>query len=765
MNRIKKSILSCLLIAAVFLAALPLAAASAAEATVVHSLDELINTIEAIPAGGAGEITIEDVYAQLMEGIYFEDKDVTLNLVNSHISVAADPDGYSVPVVHGYGANITINADDFSGMSTFGHTCGFGVVRVDNSYIWDAETQSFEEEFTLTVNGGKYACVALDADSEMEPDYVFVASPGTNAVLTDVLCDGKVEAVSGETIGVPVYGDLEIHSGKFTNDVRQYAVKDAFCCQVGHHYYVRAQEFSEEFRKVAPDGKVIFPYAKPNAEEGASWLIMEEFCTTNENFSFDPFEDFSDDFATLELTLYPETGKEEVHAVEVVWDYSEDVLNTVNVFIEKFPEDRSWFHVTDLELVNYWLYNKSDAELESTTDSLANYSGELRAYLDNSNFQLPVETRGGSDDIFYTERIGSAKLVHEGTAYATFEMLGARAEHVIYVPADTDDTKEALAAEAQKRIDDYIGANRIKITAAEETVTDYYNTTIADFDAEMAAAQVIYDRESAKPENERDWDAYWNAKNVLDYTPGYKQYFIDSLEEDGDLHFLRQAAGDFFFNVQVKEGQDPYKFIIVKNDEKLAAPAYSIKDLNTKVQIKTDSPAVPLDTTVKVEKLTAGESYESILKTLNVDKDHSETFDIKLHSDSLGGYVTKLKDGKFEVTIPLSEKLKGQDLAAYYVDADGKTEIYEATPTDDKNYVVFYTDHFSIYTLAAASSNDGDTGTTENSGNSSNDSQPAQKGQKPISPATGDSTNLLLWIAIAFVSGGVVLRAGKKVSC
>ncbi|MBR2012765.1 MAG: S-layer homology domain-containing protein [Clostridia bacterium] len=451
------------------------------------------------------------------------------------------------------------------------------------------------------------------------------------------------------------------------------------------------EEMSEDFRAPLTDGKIVFNYAKPSADDEAVWLIAEEFCMANPDFYFDP-EGFNEDFTKVEIGLYMGTEKEEVHEVDVVWNYDPEVLQSAQAFIEKFPEGRPWFNVSDLELVNYWVYRNPDSEL----DSLANYSGELKAILGNSNFLYNVEVRGGADDVFYTERIGSAKLIHDGKVYFASSMIGARAEHAIYVPESTADTKDALIAAAQKKIDDYIGENVIKITAATETVTDYYNNTLAEYDEEMANAQEIFDRETAKPEEERDWLAYWDAKFTLDDTPGYKQYFIDSFNEGGDLHFLKNATGDFFFNVEIIETEETYKFVIIKDDDKLVVPTYATVDLNTNISVTADSSTIPLDTMIEVEKLTEGEEYDRIIQILDVEE--NETFDIKLHSGSLDKYVTKLGDGKFEVKIPVPEKLQGKALTVYYVDQNNEPVEYDVTPQGD--FVVFATDHFSIYTLA-----------------------------------------------------------------
>lgn len=690
MKSLKRKLLSCLLIVVMLLSIMPTTVFATAETVTVLTEQDLKDAIDAIPEGSSGEISIENIYMYLNEGIYFENKDITFNLVNAALVTAADEYGFGQPVIFGFGTNITINADDNSSVESMGHTGNMGVIRIDNSTDWNETTQSFEKTFNLTVNGGRYTSTE-EIPEDHEADPVFVAAPGTKVVLTDVVCNGAIEEIDFEGVGINVPGELIVNSGKFTNDVSEYAANGKFTCAYGEYYYVRDKEMTDDFSKPLTDGKIIFNYAKPSAEDEALWLISEDFCMVNPDFYFDP-EGFSDDFSKLELGIFFGTAKEEFHTVDVVWNYDADVLQTAQSFIEKFPEDRPWFNVSDLELVNYWAYRNPDSEV----DSLANYSGELKAILGNSNFLYNVEVRGGADDIFYTERIGSAKLIHNGKVYFASAMIGARAEHAIYVPESTAVTKEALITAAQKRIDNYIGENVIKITAATETVTDYYNNTIAEFDEEIANAQKIFDSEEAKPEEERDWNAYWDARNILDYTPGYKQYFIDSFKAGGDLQFLEKATGDFFFNVEVLKTSETYKFVIIKDDTKLTVPSYATVDLNTNVSVTANSSAVPLDTVISVEKLTDGEEYNRIIEVLNVEE--NETFDIKLHSDSLDEYVTKLEDAKFEVKIPVPEKFKGKDLIIYYVDSNNQPIKYDVTPSGD--YVIFTTDHFSIYTLA-----------------------------------------------------------------
>ncbi len=683
MKFLKKKLLPCLFVLVLILAMVPAMVFSAsAETVVVSTEEELKAAVDAIPQGGSGEITIEDIYMVLSEGLYFEEKDVTFNLVNAQL-VTTEGEYGGQPVIFGFGANITINADENSSMEAQGHTGMMGVVRVDNSTDWNEETKTFTKDFNVTINGGSYFC--------QPDDSLIVAAPGTNVTLSNVICNGTVEAIAMEGVGITVPGKLSITGGVFSNDVEEYIAEGKYFCQNGDNYYVRDKEMSDAFSAALTDGKLVFNYAKTALDEESLFLLSEDFWYEHPDFYLDP-ETFNEDFTKVELGLYWGTAKEEIHTVDVVWNYDAEVLESAQSFVEKFPEDRPWFTVSDMELINYWVHHNPMAAF----DSLANYSGELKAILGNNNFTFKVEDRAGSGDPLYTEVIGSAKLMHDGKVYFASGMLGARAEHAIHVPQSTADTKEALLQAAQKRIDDYIGKGIITLTAKDETVTDYYNETLAEYDRVLAEAQEKLAAEMAKPENERDFFVMMECQSVIDYTPEYKQYFIDSFAEGGENHFLGRAEGAFIFSAKVTEQQYAHDFVIVKDDDKITTPTYATVDLNTKVSVTTDSSRVPLDTVVQINKLTKGDEYEKIMNVLDVRE--SETFDIKLYSASRDNYVTKLDDGNFEVSLPIPEKLLGKELSVYYVDNNDTPVEHEVTIED--SFAVFKTNHFSIYTLA-----------------------------------------------------------------
>lgn len=733
MKTMFSKILSCILALSLVLS-LGAITAFAQGDTSIQCEQDIINAIDAIPTGGSGEITIENIMMGLSNSIYIDSKDVTFNLKNAQISTTAE----GCPVIIALDANITINADSNSSLTANSDTFGMGAVRLDNTF-WDAETETYTKTFNLTFNGGKYFSAPDDA--------VVHAVPGTVVTLDNVMYDGIVDAINMETVGVPEYGKLVINGGRFTNDIRKYAAAGKFACNVGDFYYVRDKETSDEFAKLVPNNTITFDYAPPKSlEDEWIFLLADELCEKTPELNFNP-ESFSSDFKTCEIGINMDTAKEEVHAVNVKWNYNEKVLDVAKTYIKNFPTNRNWFTVSDLELVNYYANYNPDAENES----FANYSGELKAIFNNANFTLEVETRGGGDAPFYTETIGSAKLMHDGKVYFSAGMLGARGEHLFYVPENTASTKDALTAAVQKRIDDYIGKGKIKVTAKNKTVTDYYNEEIARYDEQLADAQTRLAAEMAKPDAEKDWFVIMDCQYIIDTTPTYKQQYIESYQDGGDHAFLNKAEGGFVFSAEVNGKDVTFDFIVDKDDDKLAVPTFATVDLNTNVLVTTNSSTVPLDTSIVVEKPENTEIYEKTIESLNATE--VETFDIKLHSTSLNDYVEKLDNDNFIVQLPISKELEDNVLAVYYIGDDGKAKEYEVDTKSNAGFATFATNHFSVYSLAIKA-NQGGVGESE-----------AIPAPTPDIPKTGDSTDMVPFAIIAIIAVlGIFgsIRFGRK---
>ena len=185
-----------------------------------------------------------------------------------------------------------------------------------------------------------------------------------------------------------------------------------------------------------------------------------------------------------------------------------------------------------------------------------------------------------------------------------------------------------------------------------------------------------------------------------------------------------------------------YKFLVVKDSSKVNDNrALITSDVGSNVTISAETALIPFDTLIQVSKITNGSEYDKIIKILEVA--NSEMFDLKLYSNSIGEYITKLDNGKFEVKIPIRESLKGKDLVVYYVDENDKVVEYAVAIED--GYAVFETDHFSIYTL------------TENAGNATEDRK------KDETPKTG-TVDLIAYLGIAILISacGIVIFKENK---
>ncbi|MDD6880411.1 MAG: LPXTG cell wall anchor domain-containing protein [Firmicutes bacterium] len=481
-------------------------------------------------------------------------------------------------------------------------------------------------------------------------------------------------------------------------------------------------EFQAMLDKVLDkDGKLVLKCVKPANEDAMAllcWGGMQYFYPElyDKGFYFSPVTDSDSDYYDPEvhhitsLTSVIIGYNSEKKEVPVKYEYDSQIASDVKKFTDKFPADKSWFEVSDLELINYFInfdstvYENPDFFVPYA-DPLANFSGELKKLLSNTNMFMDVIPGAGDDDTFITARVGTAFFGYGDTVYYLSDQLGARGNHVIYVPANTGDSEEALIAAAKARINNYIGSGKVDIKKAEDISIESYKAEWEEsLDKNIQNAKAFLDEciaqiESIKKNDPNNTEglAMWErnkkyAEEDLEYIKAYKIEFMNSIS------FLDKAAGGLTFELSITGRNDTYNFVIIKDDAKLAVPTYASADLKTDVAVATSSSQIPLDTMIEVKNVTSGTEYDRIMKVLDVE--NSKTFDIKLHSASKDDYVTKLDNGKFEVKIPIDKQFEGKNLVVYYVDAKGNTTEHAVTVKG--GFATFETDHFSIYTLAEA---------------------------------------------------------------
>lgn len=215
-----------------------------------------------------------------------------------------------------------------------------------------------------------------------------------------------------------------------------------------------------------------------------------------------------------------------------------------------------------------------------------------------------MDVRAGNQDkdMMYESAFGAVTVFYNGYAYGTRET-GIYLQHVIYILKSTKDTKEAYIEAAQKRINDYLGKNN--------------------------GVLVTYG-------------------GLISSLPEFAEDIDNPINSDGN-----------YYNISILG--KTYKFYIVKfDDSKLVVPKYNAKNLENNIIIKSNDSSIPLDTNIST-KIVDNLKLKEKLGT-----DNYISYDINLYSAAKNAKIEKLKNGLFEVSIPVPTKLEGKTLAIYY---------------------------------------------------------------------------------------------------
>lgn len=322
--------------------------------------------------------------------------------------------------------------------------------------------------------------------------------------------------------------------------------------------------------------------------------------------------------------------------VNIKYDYDEKIHKIAQKIIDDGLFKKTKFEATELESLYYYNYG----------GSLGNYSSEFKNQLGNTNFIVEMDTRaGGSNSPFENHEAGFTMFTYNGVLYGVKEYARIHTEHIIYIPDNSTDIKSAV----EKRLKDIFG-DEVYLTVKEGVGT----------------VNECLQRDFGEDPNEYNY-------------------------EDGDYVTLTVNNPKNWINY----GYDIY-YRVIKDSSKINNnSSFKSRDLITDISVSTDE-TIPLDTLVVVNHITDGETYNGLIKKLNIPE--GEVFDISLKSDAQDKMITKLDNGKFLVSIPIPEKYNGKSLVVYYVSEDGKITEHTVTPKD--GYATFETDHFSTYTLA-----------------------------------------------------------------
>ncbi|MBR6505154.1 MAG: hypothetical protein IKT41_05590, partial [Clostridia bacterium] len=299
------------------------------------------------------------------------------------------------------------------------------------------------------------------------------------------------------------------------------------------------KKMSDDFKNVLnKDGKFVINSVKPTIEEW--WLLREVlFMSMREEPWHTSYE--KEDLSALDLTIIDSKGYPETHRVEVVFNYDENIKKIADELFKNIEEDDT-FMVKDFELINYWI-NGGKNEKELGNGKFDNYSGELKTLVENKNFNVFIDHRMGTDEEFFTERGGIALLQYNGVTYGLRQRIQIKGNHVLYVPDDTPSTKEALLAAIQKRVDEYAGEGKVKITAGEGTILEYYENYYNELKKQLQD-KIDAEKAKEKPNMSLIWDYEWRLENCEYY---YEQ-FVESYNNPESYHyFLQSAEGGYWF--------------------------------------------------------------------------------------------------------------------------------------------------------------------------------------------------------------------------
>ncbi len=367
---------------------------------------------------------------------------------------------------------------------------------------------------------------------------------------------------------------------------------------------------------------------------------------------FDCNSDYSYCDINLSKRINDELVYEEQHNIKLIYGEADfDISLLVEKYLEKIKNDfestdygmAKLYTLSNYNLLNYW-NSLIDEEDISNYNNAINYISSIKKDFEYSNFSFSLDTRAGSDEPLKEHFFGNFVIYYNGIGYDYLEGIGIQKNNVVYIPTDTENTKEAYSLAASKIISEYLGKDLI-VSAVDLRS----NLDVSEF--------LSYD-----PNYEYDWSTL------------------------GDESLM----GDYYYSVVING--ITHEFVIIRDSSKIEAESYISKDNKNDVSVKTDA-IIPFDTLISVEKILNNDFYKEILK-----KNSVYTYDISLFSKSTNSKITKLDNGLFSVTIPIPLEFVGKNLIVEFVNSNNEVELHEVFING--NYATFFTNHFSVYSLS-----------------------------------------------------------------
>lgn len=312
-----------------------------------------------------------------------------------------------------------------------------------------------------------------------------------------------------------------------------------------------------------------------------------------------------------------------------------DELNNMKINIDSL----------DLEFINNFYYNDNDLPLSDNYNT-KELNARIKKIIKNKHVGYYILIDGGGGDNYLTSMGGRIVLYYDGIAYGITDYNTADAStvnlniyNILYIPDDTENSKEAYIKAAQKRIDDYLGKN--------SGVTVSFKKAI--------------------------------SKDEVSYMEKYITNF------DGNSYYINQ-------------GNKESTMLIVKDSSKMQKSSFVANDTTNNIEVSSPNANYPYNTIVSSEIIDFNSKlYKKILEKLKLK--YADIIDINLYAKSTG-HIKDFDGTNFKVNVPIDiSKYKNKDnLYAYYIDDFGNVEEHPITLDDFM--AEFDTTHFSTYIIS-----------------------------------------------------------------
>ena len=419
---------------------------------------------------------------------------------------------------------------------------------------------------------------------------------------------------------------------------------------------VLADEYSEDYSKIFPNGK--FETNSVPVKSNADLDVYVYAKVYNELFpkyKMDSYgiliENCNSSYTTCDVELQKtENNKivlKETHKVEFIYNYEQKISDEMNKYLEIAKSGTGQgkhkeYLLEDTDLINYYASLNNSEEISDMNNAI-NYITDLRKEFNNTNITYKMDLRAGDIMPFINNAFGYFVVYSNNVLYGYVDGIGVNRKNILYVPSDTENTREAYVSAAKTRLTKILGYEP-KVEVAKKR---------SEYDNSLFGSNEVANI---------DWSAL------------------------GDQSLM----GDYYYYIEINNQK--YEFLIMRDSSKVKDFEYISKDINTNISVSASS-MLPLDTIVNSKAILDNSEYK-----LKLNKENVYTFDITLYSKSQNKNINKLNNGKFLVGIPIPEALLNKNLVVEYIKEDGTIESHEVKV--ENNIAYFETDHFSVYSLS-----------------------------------------------------------------